>query len=79
MYVRVVTVSMSAMWECAYWSLETQSNHSPSPGNPGLQLGSVQSGLMDKSDWTKPQTGSIGVDGLRLDRSIYTYNFVIAF
>jgi len=38
-----------------------------------------QSGPTGRSDWTGPQTGSLGLDGLGLDRSIYTYNFVITF
>jgi len=34
---------------------------------------------MERSDWTDPQTGSLGLDGLGLDRSIYAYNFDISF
>jgi hypothetical protein len=54
-------------------------NDCTSPDDPGPRHGSVQSGLMERSDWTDPQTGSLGLDGLGLDRSIYAYNFDIAF
>jgi hypothetical protein len=54
-------------------------NDSTSPNDPGLQYGSVQSGLMGMSHCTDPQTGSLELDGLGLDRSIYAYNFDIAF
>jgi len=52
---------------------------STSPDDPGPLLGSVQCGVMGKSHWTEPQTGSRGLNGLGLDRSIYPYNFDIAF
>jgi hypothetical protein len=42
-------------------------NDSTSPDNRGLRYGSVQSGLMGRSDWTGPQTGNLGQDGLGLD------------
>jgi len=57
----------------------TQFNDSTSPDDPGPRLGSVQSGLMGRSDWTDPQSGSLELDWLGLDRSIYAYIFDIAF
>jgi len=46
-----------------------ETNDSTSPDGPGLGAGSVPSGPTGRSDWTGPQTGSLGLDGLGLDQS----------
>jgi len=49
--------------------LSRRSNDSTSPDGPSLGQGLVRSGLTRRSDWTGPQTGSLGLDGLGLDQS----------
>jgi hypothetical protein len=51
---------------------------STSADDPGPQEGSVQSSPLGRSNWTDPQTGTLGLDRRGLDRSIYTCNFAIA-
>jgi hypothetical protein len=62
------------VWRCTWRPVDSTSRDGPGPGQ-----GSVRSGPTGKLDWTEPQTGSLGLDGLGLDRSIYAYNCVITF
>jgi hypothetical protein len=39
--------------------------------------GRAQYGPTVRPDWTKPKTGSLGLDGLGLDQSAHTCNFDI--